>query len=149
DEFDALRRVCYPKADVLLLCFSVVAPTSFRNVADKWVPEVRRLCPGTPVLLVGTQADLRHDVKVLIALSRRHEEPVPAAAARALSAKLGLVRYVECSALTQHNVKEVFDAAITVGLRHAEPPGPPPHRSAASSLRTLSKAWWKKYVCVR
>uniref|UniRef100_A0A8D0DGT6 Rho-related GTP-binding protein RhoU-like n=1 Tax=Salvator merianae TaxID=96440 RepID=A0A8D0DGT6_SALMN len=149
DEFDPLRRVCYPRADVILLCFSVVAPTSFQNIADKWYPEVRRCCPGTPVLLVGTQSDLREDVKVLIALSRRGEKPVRPAAAHALSAKLGTVAYMECSALTQQNVKEVFDAAITAGLRRAEPPGPKVRRRTASCLRTLSKDWWRKYVCVR
>ncbi|XP_053124504.1 rho-related GTP-binding protein RhoU-like [Hemicordylus capensis] len=149
DEFDALRQVCYPKADVFLLCFSVVAPTSFQNISEKWYPEVRRHCPSTPVLLVGTQSDLRQDVKVLIALSRSREKPVPPAAARSLSAKLGTVGYVECSALTQHNLKEVFDTAITVGLRHTEHPGPKARRSTARHIRALSKAWWRKYVCVR
>ncbi|KAJ6663868.1 hypothetical protein lerEdw1_009949 [Lerista edwardsae] len=149
DEFDVLRQVCYPKADVVLLCFSVVSPTSFHNVSEKWYPEVRRHCPSTPVLLVGTQSDLRQDVKVLIALARRREEPVAPAAAGALSAKLGLVGYVECSALTQHNLKEVFDTAIAVGLRQTQPPGPGASRSPASRLRTLSKAWWRKCVCAR
>ncbi|KAJ7304490.1 hypothetical protein JRQ81_012057 [Phrynocephalus forsythii] len=151
DEFDTLRRVCYPKADVILLCFSVVAPTSFQNVADKWYPEVRRHCPATPVLLVGTQSDLRQDVKVLIALSRRREKPVPSAAARALSVKLGLVGYLECSALTQHNLKEVFDTAIAAGLRRAERPGGKAwrRRTPASCFHTLPKAWWKKCICLR
>ncbi|XP_061452436.1 rho-related GTP-binding protein RhoU-like [Rhineura floridana] len=149
DEFDTLRQVCYPKADVFLLCFSVVAPTSFQNIADKWLPEVRRHCPATPVLLVGTQSDLRQDVKVLIALSRRKEKPVAPAVARSLSAKLGAVGYVECSALTQHNLKEVFDTAITVGLRHTETPAPKARRRTTSCIRTLSKAWWRKYVCGR
>lgn len=142
-----MRSVCYPKADVFLLCFSVVAPTSFQNVSVKWFPEVRRHCPATPVLLVGTQSDLRHDVKVLIMLSRHKEKPVPPSAAQALSSKLGMVGgYMECSALTQHNLKDVFDAAITAGMRHSAPKA---RRSTASCIRTLSKAWWQKYVCGR
>ncbi|XP_066494240.1 rho-related GTP-binding protein RhoU-like [Tiliqua scincoides] len=149
DEFDVLRQVCYPKADVFLLCFSVVLPTSFHNISEKWYPEIRRHCPSTPVLLVGTQSDLRQDVKVLIALSRHQEKPVPPAAARSLSTKLGMVGYLECSALTQHNLKEVFDTAIAVGLRQIEQPGLKARRSTASRLRTLSKAWWRKCVCTR
>ncbi|CAI5780763.1 rho-related GTP-binding protein RhoU-like [Podarcis muralis] len=149
DEFDSLRRLCYPKADVVLLCFSVVSPTSFQNISEKWLPELRRHCPATPVLLVGTQSDLRQDVKVLIALSRRREKPVSPSAARTLSAKAGLLGYVECSALTQHNLKEVFDTAITAGLRCARgPPPKPQRRSTASRIRTLSKAWWRKHVCL-
>lgn len=148
DEFDTLRRLCYPKADVFLLCFSVVAPTSFQNVGEKWVPELCRLRPTAPLLLVGTQCDLRQDVQVLIQLARRREKPVAEPAARALAQKVGAVGYVECSALTQQNLKEVFDTAILAGLRHAEARGRRA-RSTASKVRALSKAWWKKYVCVR
>ncbi|XP_075771516.1 rho-related GTP-binding protein RhoU-like [Pelodiscus sinensis] len=146
DEFDPLRRLCYPKADVFLLCFSVVAPTSFENVGERWVPELRRYCPAVPLLLVGTQCDLRQDAQLLVRLARRQEKPVPEPAARALAQKVGAVGYLECSALTQQNLKEVFDTAILAGLRHAETRG---RRGRASRVRALSKAWWKKYVCVR
>ncbi|KAG8143710.1 hypothetical protein E2320_000915 [Naja naja] len=147
DEFDALWQACCPKADVCLLCFSVVAPTSFRNIVDKWYPEVRRHCPSAPVLLVGTQSDLRQDVKVLIALSRCQEKPVPPTAAHSLARKLGMAGYVECSALTQQNLKEVFDTAIVLGLRAGE--GPKGQRAPPSCIWVLSKDWWNKYVCVR
>lgn len=147
DEFDALWQACCPKADICLLCFSVVAPTSFRNIVDKWYPEVRRHCPSAPVLLVGTQSDLRQDVKVLIALSRRQEKPVPPTAGHSLARKLGMAGYMECSALTQQNLKEVFDTAIVLGLRAGE--GPKGQRAPPSCIWALSKDWWNKYLCVR
>lgn len=64
EEFDKLRPLCYTSADVFLLCFSVVSPTSFQNVPEKWVPEIRKHAPFAPLILVGTQCDLREDVKV-------------------------------------------------------------------------------------
>lgn len=64
EEFDRLRPLCYTSADVFLLCFSVVSPTSFQNVPEKWVPEIRKHVPFAPLILVGTQCDLREDVKV-------------------------------------------------------------------------------------
>lgn len=64
DEFDKLRPLCYTSVDVFLLCFSVVNPASFQNVPEKWVPEIRKHAPLTPLILVGTQCDLREDVKV-------------------------------------------------------------------------------------
>lgn len=151
DEFDKLRHFCYSRADALLLCFSVVSPASFQNVWEKWVPEIRRRCPLTPFLLVGTQCDLRQDVKVLIELARRRERPVPEEDARALSEKIGAVKYVECSALTQKNLKEVFDAAIAMGLRHSDRRARRERkvRSTADKMKMLSKSWWKKYVCVQ
>ncbi|XP_076138898.1 ras homolog family member Ub [Alosa pseudoharengus] len=151
EEFDKLRHFCYARTDVLLLCFSVVSPASFQNVWEKWLPEISRRCPRVPLLLVGTQSDLRQDVKVLIELARRRERPVEEHEARALAAKAGAVAYVECSALTQKNLKEVFDGAIAAGLRHAERRARRERkvRSTADKMKMLSKAWWKKYVCIQ
>ncbi|CAB1348580.1 unnamed protein product [Coregonus sp. 'balchen'] len=101
-EFDKLCHFCYSRTDSLLL--SVVSPAFVQNVWEKWVPEIRRRCPLAPMLLVGTQCDLRKHVKVLIELACRREWPV---------AK------VDCSAHSQKNLKEVFDAAIAVGMKHA------------------------------
>ncbi|XP_005987909.1 ras homolog family member Ub [Latimeria chalumnae] len=151
DEFDKLRRFCYPKADVFLLCFSVVSPSSFQNVSEKWIPEIRHHCPWAPIILVGTQCDLRGDVKVLIELDRCKEKPVPAAAARALAEKANLVTYVECSALTQKNLKDVFDTAIFSGLKYsqARESKDRKRKTTANKMKTLPKSWWKKYVCVQ
>ncbi|KAM9441676.1 rho-related GTP-binding protein RhoU-like [Salvelinus alpinus] len=151
DEFDKLRHFCYSRTDALLLCFSVVSPASFQNVWEKWVPEIRRRCPLVPMLLVGTQCDLREDVKVLIELARRRERPVAEVDARTLADKVDAVAYVECSALTQKNLKEVFDAAIAVGMKHADRRARRERkvRSTADKMKTLSKSWWKKYVCIQ
>ncbi|KAK6487738.1 rho-related GTP-binding protein RhoU-like [Huso huso] len=151
DEFDKLRHFCYPRADALLLCFSVVSPASFQNVWEKWVPEIRRHCPLTPVVLVGTQCDLRQDVKVLIELNRRQEKPVPEGNARALAEKIGAIAYVECSALTQKNLKEVFDVAISNGLSFSERRARKERKmkNTADKMKMLSKSWWKKYACLQ
>jgi len=41
DDFDTLRPLVYPNTDVFLLCFSVVMPSTFQNVREKWIPEIR------------------------------------------------------------------------------------------------------------
>jgi len=64
DDFDLLRPLCYPNTDVFILCFSIVSPASFYNVSEKWMPEIRSAGLEMPVILVGTQSDLRTDVKV-------------------------------------------------------------------------------------
>ncbi|XP_067875136.1 ras homolog family member Ub isoform X3 [Heterodontus francisci] len=151
DEFDKLRHFCYHKTDVFLLCFSVVSPSSFQNIAEKWMPEIRHHCPTAPVVLVGTQCDLREDVKVLIELAKCKEKPVPQGAARVLAEKIDAVAYVECSSLTQKNLKEVFDMAILCGLRYADSRASSECKMkmlTANKMRTLSKSWWKKYVCI-
>ena len=76
EDYDRLRPLSYPQTDVFILCFSVVQPTSFENIAAKWVPELRTHCPYTPILLVGTQADLREDIETKEKLARREQIPV-------------------------------------------------------------------------
>ncbi|XP_013778734.1 cell division control protein 42 homolog [Limulus polyphemus] len=121
DDFDSLRPLCYLNTNVFLLCFSVVCPTSFYNIKEKWLPEIRRHCPTAPVLLVGTQCDLRTDVKVLIELAHYQEQPVTEQEARKLSQWMRSVGYIECSSLTQKNLKEVFDTAILTALQNIRP----------------------------
>ena len=49
-----LRPLSYPQTDVFLVCFSVVSPSSFENIKEKWVPEITHHCPKTPFLLVSS-----------------------------------------------------------------------------------------------
>ena len=46
---------------MFLVCFSVTDQVSLDNVDSKWIPEVSHHCPGVPIILVGTKADLRED----------------------------------------------------------------------------------------
>ncbi|XP_070692773.1 ras homolog family member Ua [Pempheris klunzingeri] len=155
DEFDKLRPLCYTSADVFLLCFSVVSPASFQNVPEKWVPEIRRHAPLAPLVLVGTQCDLREDVKVLIDLAKYRERPVEPADAMDCAMEIGAVAYMECSSLTQKNLKEVFDTAILASLQnssHKHTRGKQKRRKkqrqTPDKMKSLSKSWWKRYCCV-
>ena len=120
DDFDNLRPLVYPNTDVFLLCFSVVVPSSFHNIKEKWIHEIRSSCPKkkhrAPIVLVGTQSDLRNDAGTLVSLAQLKEHPVPEAEARRLAHSLGFLGYIESSSLTQKNLKEVFDQAIVAGL---------------------------------
>lgn len=119
EDYDRLRPLCYPQTDVFLVCFSVTSPASFENVKEKWFPEVHHHCPGVPCLIVGTQVDLRSDRMILDKLSRHKLRPMTTEQGYQLARELGAVKYVECSALTQKGLKDVFDEAIVAAL---EPP---------------------------
>ncbi|ORX64428.1 cell division control protein 42 [Linderina pennispora] len=86
--------------DVFLVCFSVTSQASYENVREKWFPEVRHHCPGV---------DLREDRATLAKLEGNRQRPI----------SVELESYVECSALTQKGLKNVFDEAIVAAL---EPP---------------------------
>ena len=109
EDYDRLRPLSYPQTDVFLVCFSVTSPASFENVREKWFPEVHHHCPGVPCLIVGTQTDLRDDPSVREKLAKQKMTPVRKEDGERMAKELGAVKYVECSALTQYKLKDVFD----------------------------------------
>lgn len=109
EDYDQLRPLSYPQTDVFLICFSVASPASFENVKEKWYPEVKHHCPDAPFLLVGTQVDLREVKTVIEKLGDRQQAPVQKADGERMAKMIDAVKYVECSALTQYKLKDVFD----------------------------------------
>jgi GTPase SAR1 family protein len=60
-------------------------------------------------LIVGTQVDLREDTSVKDKLAKQRMAPVKREDGERMARELGAVKYVECSALTQYKLKDVFD----------------------------------------
>lgn len=117
EDYDRLRPLSYPQTDVFLICFSVVSPSSFENVTSKWCPEIKHHCPDAPILLIGTKIDLREDKEALQALAENGHSPLKREQGQKLANKIRSVKYLECSALTQRGLKQVFDEAVRAVLR--------------------------------
>jgi len=62
-----------------------------------------------PCLIVGTQTDLRDDPAVKDKLAKQKMQPVRKEDGEKMARELGAIKYVECSALTQYKLKDVFD----------------------------------------
>lgn len=95
------------------MCFSVVSSKSAEQIRTKWLHEIQRAAPpNTPVLLVGTKADLRVDPETIESqglgsiMSRKEGE--------SLAKNLGLSGYVECSAIEHVGLDAVFQKAREV-----------------------------------
>ena len=58
---------------------------------------------------MGTQTDLRDESSVRDKLARQRMQPVRKEDGERMAKELGAVKYVECSALTQYKLKDVFD----------------------------------------
>ncbi|KAG7249411.1 hypothetical protein CRUP_030462 [Coryphaenoides rupestris] len=113
DTFQQIRPMSYQQADVVLLCFSVANPVSLGAVLHKWEAEVRRNLPSVPVLVVGMQTDLRESSgpNRLACISADQGKRV----ARQVRAK----GYLECSALGNRGVKQVFDCAVRTAIHRS------------------------------
>lgn len=116
EDYDMLRLKAYPNTDVFLVCFSTVSPNSYENVREKWVPEIAKNAPKVPFILVGTKADLRNDSKTITYLEKNKQRPLTVEQGEKLASELRAVKYVECSALSQQGLKNVFDEAIMAAL---------------------------------
>ena len=112
EDYDRLRPLSYPHTDFFLICFSLVSPASFENVRAKWATEISLNAPGVPFILVGTKMDLRTDQETLVSLRENRLLPISTKQGEALAKDLGAYTYVECSARTQKNLKQVFDEGI-------------------------------------
>jgi Ras-related C3 botulinum toxin substrate 1 len=104
EDYDRLRPLSYPQTDVFLITFALNSLTSFENVKAKWVSEVQHYAPGVPFLLIGTKSDVRDKASSKDIITTQQGE--------ALKEELKAFKYLECSALTQRGLKQVFDEAI-------------------------------------
>lgn len=118
EDYDRLRPLSYPQTDVFLIGYSIMSPISFSNIKQKWWPEVRHHAPGVPIVLVGTKQDLRADQNMVRHLNNHGLAPVSTDAGAKLAQEIGAIRHVECSAMTQENLKACFDEVIRVGLSY-------------------------------
>jgi len=118
EDYDRLRPLSYPGADVVLLCFSLVTDSSFDSVKEKWFPEVDHYVPDIPTILVGTKSDLR-EAKIPDP-STGEFAPVSDDQVNALVSEIGAKGYVAVSAKTGSNLKTVFDKAVSLVLAHRQ-----------------------------
>jgi small GTP-binding protein len=104
EELENVRVLSYPSTDCFILCFSVADRRSFEACRSKWFEEVKTQHGDCdPIyMIVGTKTDLRAG----------SENAVSPQEGKTLAQQVGAFAYVECSALLNEHVQEVFDKAI-------------------------------------
>ncbi|XP_061418896.1 rho-related GTP-binding protein RhoA-C-like isoform X2 [Lethenteron reissneri] len=116
EDYDRLRPLSYPDADVILMCFSIDSPDSLDNIPEKWTPEVKHFCPNVPIILVGNKKDLRNDDNTKRELAKMKQKPVRGKDGRDMANRINAFGYMECSAKTKDGVREVFKMAARATL---------------------------------
>ncbi|KAK2580439.1 hypothetical protein KPH14_006183 [Odynerus spinipes] len=108
EDYERLRPLSYPNTDCFLLCFSISARSSYENVASKWYPEIKHHCPNVPIVLVGTKSDLRDQDNLDIITPQECKK---------MKRRIRASKYVECSAVKQEGLEQVFVEAIRSVLK--------------------------------
>eukprot|EP01097_Dermamoeba_algensis_P000388 TRINITY_DN1134_c0_g1_i1.p2 TRINITY_DN1134_c0_g1~~TRINITY_DN1134_c0_g1_i1.p2 ORF type:complete len:151 (-),score=34.69 TRINITY_DN1134_c0_g1_i1:62-514(-) len=114
--------------------FSVVNPASYENVKQKWHPEIKHHCPNVPIVLCGTKLDLRDDAATIQRLQEKKMSPISHEQGLQMAKDIGAVKYIECSALTQKGLKELFDEACRAVLNPAPSSKKPVKKSGGCSV---------------
>jgi len=131
EDYDRLRPLSYPGADVLLLCFSTISQASYDAIKEKWAPEVHHYVPNIPHLLVGTKIDLR-EAREPDPNSGKYE-PVTQEQGKSMADEIGAVKYMEVSSKTGKGLNEVFQEAVNLVLKEREGGGE--HQSGGSTKK--------------
>ncbi|KAI1238257.1 hypothetical protein IHE44_0012975 [Lamprotornis superbus] len=113
DAFKGIRPLSYQQADVVLMCYSVANHNSFLNLRNKWISEIRSHLPRIPVLVVATQTDQR-DVGPY---SSSCISPIDG---KRLAQDVRAKGYLECSALSNRGVQQVFEYAVRTAVNQAK-----------------------------
>lgn len=109
DGYTFMRQTMYPTSDVILICFAINRPQTLENVTKFWIPEIRKFQGprSAQIILVGTKCDLRNKAPHSVSLKT----------AEKFSKKCKAVAYIECSALNNTGLKEIFEK---VGVKMLE-----------------------------
>ncbi|KAG2226316.1 hypothetical protein INT45_005988 [Circinella minor] len=115
EDYDRLRPLSYPETNVILICFAIDQPTSFKNVQDRWLPEVTHFCENVPKLLVGTKIDLRDNKARIAHLNALGQRLITFEEGDRLAKEIS-ARYYECSAMRNQYVSDVIEAATRTAM---------------------------------
>jgi len=74
------------------------------------------------MILVGTKLDMREDKETLDRLAEKKLSPITTEQGNQMGKEIKAVKYMECSALTQKGLKDVFDEAIRAVIAPAAKP---------------------------
>ncbi|XP_044147392.1 rho-related GTP-binding protein RhoH [Bufo gargarizans] len=113
DAFKSIWPISFQNADIVLLCFSVANHTSFLSVRNKWIAEVKQNLPHIPVLVVATQTDQRE-------LNHLRVPCISSADGKQLAQDVRAKGYLECSALSNRGVQQVFECAVRTAVNQAK-----------------------------
>jgi GTPase SAR1 family protein len=91
----------------------VVDPATLDSTA-KWVTELKQHCHFPQYTLVGLKTDLRLDDSILRSLAQQNHSPYSQEEGIEKAREIEALTYLECSALLNTGVRDVFESSCTL-----------------------------------
>ncbi|KAI9106081.1 P-loop containing nucleoside triphosphate hydrolase protein [Phlyctochytrium arcticum] len=111
--FDRLRPFSYDGISRFLMCFAVNERRGFRELEEKWLPEIRYFSAGCTFAVAALKTDLRSDMEEISNLLLDGDTVISFEEGKAMADRLGATHYVEASARSNEGVLDVISAAIS------------------------------------
>ncbi|KAL3312777.1 hypothetical protein Ciccas_008628 [Cichlidogyrus casuarinus] len=116
EEFEQIRVLMYPHAEVVVICYAIDNKTSLDNVVQTWVPEIEAHCPNVPYILVGCKSDCR------CSHNSSSQDLISPLEAIEVAHKTRAAMHIECSSKTRANVDVIFEMAAELILSKSNLP---------------------------
>lgn len=111
ERYKSLDTHYYRDADAALLIYNVADEESFTSLCEYWLKETQRYLPDEatiPIQLVGNKCDIAADGDQASSLCTPNEL-VPLHLVNEYTEAYGILRPIECSAKTGHNISKIFN----------------------------------------
>jgi GTPase SAR1 family protein len=143
-DYAQFRNCAYHKMDLVIMCYSADSPTSLAAIKTHWLPELMKVSPKVPYILVGTKKDIREEFVYDVELSRRaqlnaakkestdgchnlqstvdqelRERFVTTRQGKEAAEEMGAKDFIECSAMYRDGTRDVFETAAKLALRRS------------------------------
>lgn len=131
EKYDCLpRELIYRTTDAFVLVYSAIDRDSFNNTTEKWLDEIRKICPNIPIILVelnGEQRELENDSHV----TKIEGETL----AKNINAE-----FSECSLQNLEQVNKLFDTVVQIYLKQQADQKTPPSPVTLSPAQLVAKS---------
>lgn len=117
EDFETIRLLSYPDADVGIMCFSLVQSSSLKNIVTRWAKELSENNKKAKIILVGTQSDILKDSRLIEELKSHGTTTPTDEEIKSVYEKIGALKYISTSAKENDGVTAVFHEAIRVCLK--------------------------------
>ena len=118
-----LRPLLYAQTDVFLFCFSLVQPLTLQLLECLFFREIKEFCPDVPIVLVGTDLDLRDGFEERAdEYKSKYWEPIPTSKGEEFARKIGASSYYEVSIPKFKNITELFEGVAKAAYEYKEKP---------------------------
>ncbi|ADM11035.1 Rho Ras-like GTP-binding protein [Encephalitozoon intestinalis ATCC 50506] len=117
DEYARFRHLALPSADYIMIVYAIDDRSSYAEVKNSLIGQVKEKAPQAKYFLVGAKVDLREDSKRLEELARNGNSPITTSEGLELSQSIGALGYFECSAKNNIGIDEIFEKISSYALK--------------------------------